>query len=93
MLLPSAFETACHKPCPDMPFHSLNAAQKAKGLDRLQKVRADLLEKQLEPLRTKRTELVAKANHEDTNELERTRISREINQIDNRAQRIQQRWS
>ncbi len=89
----SSFETACHKPCPDMPHHSLNAAQKAKGLACLQKVRADLREKQLQPLRQQRTELAEKAKHEDTSPLERTRLSKEIDRIDRTAQRITERWS
>ncbi len=88
-----SFETACHRPCPDMPYHSLNAAQKAKGLARLQEVRADLREKQLQPLRKQRTELATKANHEDTSTLERTRLIKEIDRIDRAAQRITERWS
>ncbi|EPM7826508.1 hypothetical protein ACT33J_003077 [Vibrio fluvialis] len=44
-------------------------------------------------MRTKHQELVAKANHEDTNQLERARIAEEIQRIDRQAQRIQERWS
>lgn len=83
----------CHKPCPDLSCYSLNAAQKAKGLVNLKKVRSELKEKQLEPLRVKRKELVEKAKHEDTRQLERARIHEEIQRIDRQAQRIQERWS
>ena len=88
-----SFETACHRPCPDMPHHSLNASQKSKGLECLKRVREELREKQLKPLRTQRTELANKANHEDTTPLERTRLAKEIDRIDRKAQRIQERWS
>ncbi|ELO1812407.1 hypothetical protein QXB70_002104 [Vibrio fluvialis] len=87
------FAEPCHKPCPDLGCYSLNAAQKARGLENLQNVRHSLKERQLEPLRTKRQELVAKANHEDTRQLERARIAEEIQRIDRQAQRIQERWS
>ncbi|EKO3911109.1 hypothetical protein RC856_003830 [Vibrio fluvialis] len=87
------FAEPCHMPCPDLGCYSLNAAQKAKGLANLQNVRHSLKERQLEPLRTKRQELVTKANHEDTSQLERARIAEEIQRIDRQAQRIQERWS
>ncbi|CAH8189246.1 hypothetical protein VAEKB19_1710001 [Vibrio aestuarianus] len=45
------FETACHRPCPDMAHHSLNASQKQKGLACLKRVREELREKLLTPLR------------------------------------------
>ncbi|EKO3553626.1 hypothetical protein H9W00_002116 [Vibrio fluvialis] len=87
------FAEPCHMPCPDLGCYSLNAAQKARGLENLQNVRHSLKERQLEPLRTKRQELVTKANHEDTSQLERARIAEEIQRIDRQAQRIQERWS
>ncbi|OXX73284.1 hypothetical protein B9J87_06265 [Vibrio sp. V19_P1S1T109] len=87
------FETACHQPCPDMPHHSLNATQKQKGLACLQRVRAELREKLLEPLRKKRAELIEKANSEDTTQMKRTLIAQEINRLDMKAQRILDRWS
>lgn len=87
------FAEPCHMPCPDLGCYSLNAAQKARGLENLQNVRHSLKERQLEPLRTKRQELVTKANHEDTRQLERARIADEIQRIDRQAQRIQERWS
>ncbi|MBY7883435.1 hypothetical protein KW425_06945 [Vibrio fluvialis] len=87
------FAEPCHMPCPDLGCYSLNAAQKARGLENLQNVRHSLKERQLEPLRTKRQELVTKANHEDTRQIERARIADEIQRIDRQAQRIQERWS
>lgn len=87
------FAEPCHMPCPDLGCYSLNAAQKARGLENLQNVRHSLKERQLEPLRAKRQELVAKANHEDTRQLERARIVEDIQRIDRQAQRIQERWS
>lgn len=41
----------CHKTCPDLPCHSLNAEQKQHGLEMLKKVRKQLGDKQLETLR------------------------------------------
>ncbi|MCG6368678.1 hypothetical protein, partial [Vibrio fluvialis] len=94
-LLPTHSHTPPHTPPAQesLGCYSLNAAQKAKGLANLQNVRHSLKERQLEPLRTKRQELVAKANHEDTRQLERARIAEEIQRIDRQAQRIQERWS
>ncbi len=39
----------CHMPCPDLGCYSLNAVQKARGLENLQNVRHSLKERQLEP--------------------------------------------
>ncbi|OEE30748.1 hypothetical protein A1QO_15560 [Vibrio genomosp. F10 str. ZF-129] len=33
-----------HKPCPDLPHHSLNQADKARGLELLKKVKAEFEE-------------------------------------------------
>ncbi|MDE1316322.1 hypothetical protein MEG05_20510 [Vibrio aestuarianus] len=87
------FETACHRPCPDMAHHSLNATQKQKGLACLQRVRGELREKLLEPLRKKRAELVAKSNDEEISPVKRSLLKQEINRIDAKAQRIIDRWS
>lgn len=87
------FETACHRPCPDMPHHSLNATQKQKGLACLQRVRGELREKLLAPLRKQRAELVAKAGDEETSPVKRSLLTQEINRIDAKAQRIIDRWS
>ncbi len=89
----SSFETACHRPCPDMPHHSLNAAQKAKGLACLQKVRAELYEKKVAPLLKRKAELEAKLTDVNLEQLARNRIEREIKQINNQGQRIKERWS
>ncbi|CAH8197288.1 hypothetical protein [Vibrio aestuarianus] len=88
-----SFEAACHQPCPDMPHHSLNAAQKQKGLACLQRVRAELREKMLVPLRKQRAELVAKAGDEETSPIKRSLLMQEISRIDAKAQRIIDRWS
>ncbi len=84
---------ACHKACPDMPFHSLNAEQKAKGLAALQKVRSDLKESQLKRLRDQHKALTAEANHEDTTQQRKMRIAFELERINTQAQRISERWS
>ena len=84
---------ACHRDCPDMPFHSLNAEQKAKGLAALQKVRSDLKESQLERLREQHKALTAEANHEDTSQQRKMRIEFELARINTQAKRVNQRWS
>lgn len=86
-------KAACHRECPDLACYSLNAEQKAQGLINLQKVRSSLKEKQLQPLRVQRKELVAQATHQDTSAVEQARISKEIRRIDSQAQRISERWS
>jgi hypothetical protein len=81
-----------HRPCPDMPFHSLNAAQKAQGLVNLSRVRFQLRERQLAPLRAKRNELSELASTAQTPH-ERARLVRQIKQIDEQAELISNRWS
>ncbi|AGN34195.1 hypothetical protein VPPG_00070 [Vibrio phage VD1] len=88
-----SFETACHKPCDDMPCYSLNAEQKAKGLAALQKVRSDLKESQLKRLREQHKALTAEANHEDTSQQRKMRIEFELARINTQAKRVNQRWS
>ncbi len=84
---------ACHRRCPDLLQSRFDENHKAIGLSWINKIRKDVREKQLTPLRTQRTELVNKANNEDTTPLERTRLAKEIDRIDRKAQRIQERWS
>ncbi len=84
---------ACHRDCPDMPFHSLNAEQKAKGLAALQKARSYLKEVQLDRLRKQHKALTDEANHEDTTTQRKMRISEELKRINTQAQRISERWS
>lgn len=86
-------EHACHMPCPDLGCYSLDAEQKAVGLAGLQKTRAYLKELQLEQLRKEHKKLTAEANHEDTTQQRRTRISQELSKISSKAQRITERWS
>ncbi|MFG0773066.1 hypothetical protein ACF8PD_14670 [Vibrio plantisponsor] len=88
-----SFETACHKPCPDMPCYSLDAEQKAKGLVALQKARSYVKEVQLERLRKQHKELTAEANREDTTTQRKMRISEELKRINTQAQRVSERWS
>lgn len=84
---------ACHRACPDLACYSLNAEQKAKGLENLRKVRYSLGEKLVEPLRKQFRELEALSEHEDTPELTRMRLEVEMKQLENKANRIKERWS
>ncbi len=88
-----SFETACHKPCPDMPCWGLDSKQKAKGLENLKKVRESLGEIIVEPMRVQWREMKALSEHEDTPELTRIRLEHEMKLLDNKAKRIKERWS
>ncbi|MDC5855511.1 hypothetical protein [Vibrio europaeus] len=86
------FTEPCHLPCPDMVAHSLNKEQKAKGLENLQEVRANLKERRLNSLLSQRAKLVAQG--ENTHSLtEQLKLKREIKLIDLEASRFKQRWS
>ena len=83
---------AAHMPCPDMNCYSLNKEQKSRGLENLAKVRAQLKEKQLQPLREEGKALQAKGQQsEDAGE--KVRITKQMKKLQDQAERIAQRWS
>ena len=81
-----------HSPCPDMAAYSLNQEQKAKGLEKLQEVRASLKERRLNALLTERAELVAQGESTESF-TEQSKLKRKIKLIDLEASRVKQRWS
>ena len=67
-----------HRPCPDLPAYSLNREQKARGLEMIKQVKAQVREGVLSKLR---------AEYEETeNPTLKTAISR-------RARSIKRNWS
>lgn len=67
-----------HRPCPDLPAYSLNQEQKARGLEMIKQVKAQVRESVLSKLRTE---------YEETeNPTLKTAISR-------RAKSIKRNWS
>jgi hypothetical protein len=92
MLEIQPFETLCHRPCPDLSCYSLNAEQKAAGLKNLSRVRANLRETLLAPLRTSRRELQARLKNTDIPH-EAAQLTRQIRKIDEQAVSISKRWS
>ncbi|EDP59464.1 hypothetical protein [Vibrio sp. AND4] len=81
-----------HLPCPDMVAYSLNQEQKAKGLEKLQEVRASLKEKRLDALLSERAELVAQGESTQSF-IEQSKLKRKIILIDLEASRLKERWS
>ncbi|NOH22355.1 hypothetical protein [Vibrio europaeus] len=67
-----------HLPCPDMAAYSLNKEQKAKGLEMLKKVKAQVREGMLSNLRK---------------EYEQTESPSQRSRINQRANRIKRNWS
>lgn len=72
------FTEPCHMPCPDMAAYSLNKEQKAKGLEMLKKVKAQVREGMLSNLRK---------------EYEQTKSPSQRSRINQRANRIKRNWS
>ncbi|AGB11008.1 TPA: hypothetical protein ACPVYA_004304 [Vibrio parahaemolyticus] len=83
---------AAHRPCPDMPHHSLTQADKERGLNNISRVRKQLLEGQLKPLREQANAL-RKQGRESENQREQIKIRRELEKIQRQAERIQERWT
>lgn len=83
---------AAHRPCPDLCSHSLNQEQKERGLENIAKVRKQIREKKLAPLRAKAAELKAKGKQSEDRG-EQMRIKTELKKLTSQAAAIEQRWS
>ncbi|WED29026.1 hypothetical protein L3V77_24140 [Vibrio sp. DW001] len=81
-----------HMPCPDLPCYSLNQDQKNRGLENLAKIREQLKNKQLQPLREEGEALRVRGKYAvETGE--QVRIADQIKKLKKQAERISVRWS
>ena len=83
---------AAHRPCPSLSCYSLNKEQKERGLENLTKVREQLKNRQLQPLREQGKALQAQGK-ETEDVAEQLRISRQLKKLQSQAEQISQRWS
>jgi len=80
-----------HQPCPDRPGQSLTEVEKRRGYEYLGRIRHELCQRQLAPLRRERQELVCRIRV-SVHVLARLRLQIRLYRLDREMFAIRQRW-
>lgn len=80
-----------HQPCPNRPGQSLTEVEKRRGRDYLGRIRHDLCQRQLAPLRRERQGLVCQIRI-SVHVLARLRLQIRLYRLDRQMRLIRQRW-
>lgn len=81
----------CHQPCPDRLSHSMTEQDKRRGYRFLKRIRYELCQGQLAPLRREHDGLVRQLC-ESTHPRQQVRLRIRLRYVERRMREVSQRW-